>query len=301
MKKKDLSPNCRFCKSAYCRSIGNIADSDMFAGAILSNSLKGGRLWLCQNCHSMFRYPILSEIDYLALYSSVDADIWESNKLRKDQELVLSTIQSTVKSGKVLDIGCFAGQLLNGLPEQYEKYGVEPSVKAAEVAANKGINVLGPTIDNISLGMKYDCIVSVDVLEHIINPVDFLSKTLQMLNPQGVLILSTGNPSSFAWRNIFKSRFWYVTNAEHVSFLSQKFLVEKVREFGAEVQSVHNFKYADYGLKKTLVKLFGQVLFAISPRLYALRRGAVDGSQYPSIYSLGVFKDHHIVTIRKTT
>lgn len=53
---------------------------------------------------------------------------------------------------------------------------------------------------------------------------------LDLLNPRGLLVISTGDPSSFAWRYVFKSRFWYVTNAEHVSFPSKKFIDEIARE-----------------------------------------------------------------------
>ena len=110
----------------------------------------------------------------------------------------------------------------------------------------------------------------------------------------------TGNPNCFSWRHIFKSRFWYVTNAEHVSFPSQKFITDMSNKLGAEVVEVINYRYADIGFKRSLVKLIGQCLYAISPKFYSAIRGAgADGSRNPSIYSLGLFKDHHLMVIRK--
>lgn len=273
----------------------------MFAGGITTTPLHGGKLWHCSSCNSLFRDPVLSESEYMALYSAVDTNIWEENALRKDQTIVQSAVKRAVASGKVLDAGCFAGQFLSALPECYEKFGVEPSLKATESAKSKGVKMLGGTINDVPDNMQFDCIVSIDVLEHLLNPVSFIEKALQLLKPSGSLIISTGNPNSFAWRHIFKSRFWYVTNAEHVSFLSQKFIKALAKKNGCEVTEIENFKYADVGIKRTLVKLFGQSLFAISPKLYTLTRGTkVDNSKYPSIYSLGVFKDHHVITIRKS-
>ncbi|MDP1523619.1 MAG: class I SAM-dependent methyltransferase [Methylotenera sp.] len=318
----NFRPLCRFCGHASCDSLGGIAVSDMFAGRITDFPISGGQLWHCSDCDSMFRYPVLSESEYLALYESVNSDIWEDDALRKDQMLIHSAISQVLESGKILDVGCYAGQFLAAFSPSYDKFGVEPSQaaavragdkvspvkvrspKASQTAAvragDKGIHVLGATINDIAPEMKFDCIVSIDVVEHLLDPVDFFNKAFQLLNPNGFLIISTGNPSSFAWRHIFKSRFWYVTNAEHVSFPSQKFIKNLTHKLGGEVVEVTNFCYADIGLKRSLIKLFGQCTYALSPKLYSAMRGLEgDGSRNPSIYSLGLFKDHHLIVIRK--
>lgn len=296
----ELVPLCRFCGGDSCISIGKIEDSDMFAGQIVVKPIPGGHLWHCHTCDSLFRYPVLEEDEYLSLYESVDSEIWEDDALRKDQILAISAIKSVIQTGKILDVGCYAGQLLAALPYYFEKFGVEPSQAAAAKAKNKGIKVLGATITDIPADMKFDCIVSIDVIEHLINPIDFFNKAFQLLNPKGFLIISTGNPNSFAWQCIFKSHFWYVTNAEHVSFPSQKLITIKAQGLGGEVVNITNFRYANIGFKRSLIKLFGQCVYALSPKLYSTMRGIRgDGSRYPSIYSLGLFKDHHLIVIRK--
>ena len=295
-----FKPSCRLCGHAPCDSLGSIADSDMFAGRITDLPISGGQLWHCCDCDSMFRYPVLSEDEYLALYETVNSEIWEDDTLRKDQILVHSAISHVIKSGKILDVGCYAGQFLAALPSSFEKFGVEPSHAAAVRAVEKGIHVLGATINDIAPEMKFDCIVSIDVIEHLLNPVDFFNKAFQLLDSKGFLIISTGNPSCFAWRHIFKSRFWYVTNAEHVSFPSQKFITNKIQELGGEVINIINFRYADIGFKRSLVKMVGQCVYALSPKFYTIMRGVkVDESRNPSIYSLGLFKDHHLIVIRR--
>lgn len=299
-KEDDAPPLCRFCMSNHCHSLGSIPDGDMFAGRILVKTIPGGHLWHCHTCDSLFRYPVLEEGEYLSLYESVDSEIWEDDALRKDQTLAISAIKSVIQTGKILDVGCYIGQLLASLPYYFEKFGVEPSQTAAAKAENKGIKVLGATIADIPTDMKFDCIVSIDVIEHLINPIDFFNKAFQLLNLKGFLIISTGNPNCFAWQHIFKARFWYVTNAEHVSFPSQKFITNIVQELGGEVIDIVNFRYADIGFKRSLIKLFGQCVYALSPKLYSTMRGlGGDDSRYPSIYSLGLFKDHHLIVIRK--
>lgn len=295
-----FAPSCRFCGANTCNSLGEVADGDMFGGRVVGKPISGGQLWHCLDCNSMFRYPALSEKEYLALYESIDSEIWEDVCLRKDQVLVLSELHNVIEAGRILDVGCYAGQLLAALPNAYEKFGVEPSKAAAAKASDKGIHVLGPSINQVAPNIKFDCIVSMDVIEHLLDPVDFFNKAFQLLSPKGFLIITTGNPNSFAWQHIFKSRFWYVTNAEHVSFPSQKFITRKAQELGGGVIKIVNFRYADIGVRRSIVKLFGQCVYALSPKLYTAMRGVgKDGSCSPSIYSFGLFKDHHLMILKK--
>lgn len=299
-RESDISPLCRFCMSSLCHSLGNIPNSDMFAGRVVKSPIWGGQLWHCKNCDSQFRSPMLTEQEYLKLYESTGSEVWEDAKLRKDQILIHSVIKKLRQNGKILDVGCYAGQFLAALPISFERFGVEPSQAAAIKAADKGIKILGSTINDITEDNQFDFVVSIDVVEHLLDPVNFFNKSFQMLSPNGVLIISTGNPSSFAWKRIFKSRFWYVTNAEHVSYPSQKFIINLVQELGGEVIEIINFCYSNISFKRRLVKLFGQCVYGVYPKLYNLMRGVTnDGSRNPSIYSLGLFKDHHLIVMRK--
>lgn len=103
----------------------------------------GGWLWRCPGCDSLFRHPVPAEEDYLSLYESVHCGVWQAGALRKDQKLVHAAVTRYIGGGRILDVGCFTGQLLCGFDASYEKFGVEPAVTAAESAKNKAIHVLG--------------------------------------------------------------------------------------------------------------------------------------------------------------
>lgn len=297
---ESLRPRCRVCGHEYCESMGAIPASDMFAGRIRPSPAPGGWLWRCPGCDSLFRHPVPAEEDYLSLYESVDCGVWQAGALRKDQKLVHAAVTRYIGGGRILDVGCFTGQLLCGFDASYEKFGVEPAVTAAESAKKKGIHVLGATLNDVPDEMRFDCILSIDVVEHLLDPARFFRRALDLLNPRGLLVISTGNPGSFAWRYVFKSRFWYVTNAEHVSFPSKKFIDGIAREMSSSVVETTNFRYDDPGLLRRSVKFAGQVVYAVSPRLYNLIRGrGGDGSRFPSIYSLGVFSDHHLIAVQR--
>ena len=101
----------------------------------------------------------------------------------------------------------------------WNRYGIEPSVKAAEVARNRGVDVLAPTLDGLddSHG-QFDVLTAIDVVEHIVDPMPFFRQVRDRLAPGGVLVLLTGNSSSFSWR-MQGGMFWYCSLPEHVSFI----------------------------------------------------------------------------------
>jgi SAM-dependent methyltransferase len=63
----------------------------------------------------------------------------------------------------------------------------------AAVARQKGLDVLEGDFRNVILPDRYDCVAFLDVLEHLIDPLDALIKARQALKPGGFLLLSVPN------------------------------------------------------------------------------------------------------------
>ena len=68
----------------------------------------------------------------------------------------------------------------------------------------------------------FDIITAFDVVEHLYDPYDFFSSVHKMLNPNGYLIILTGNPTSRPAK-FSKEKWWYYNYPEHVVFPSPKF------------------------------------------------------------------------------
>ncbi|MCP9903248.1 class I SAM-dependent methyltransferase [Cyanobium sp. BA5m-21] len=153
---------------------------------------------------------------------------------------------------RVLEVGCSNGAMLQQWGSDWVKSGIEPSRASAKVANQRGINVVGAHIGDLKCG-QWDCIVSVDTVEHIIDPMSFFRCAKDLLAPGGIIITLTGD-MSFGLARCAGSRYWYASFPEHISFLVPA-----------------TFSYI-------AGKLNGQVIFS---RLYRWGSpGALDGVQF---------------------
>jgi len=101
------------------------------------------------------------------------------------------------RSVSVLDVGCWSGGMLNGIHDQgYEDLtGVDLSEAALEVAENAfdwGTWIHGDASRITEVVERtYDVIMANEVVEHVLRPGKFIEDLKSLLNPNGVLIMST--------------------------------------------------------------------------------------------------------------
>jgi len=109
---------------------------------------------------------------------------------------------------KILDIGCGAGLLSESLAKAgHEVLGLDAGaevIAAAQAhAAGQGLNLsyrAGTAEDLAAEGAKFPVITALEVIEHVADPAAFLQTLAALLQPGGLLFLSTLNrtPQSFA-------------------------------------------------------------------------------------------------------
>jgi 2-polyprenyl-3-methyl-5-hydroxy-6-metoxy-1,4-benzoquinol methylase len=146
------------------------------------------------------------------MYSELSSDLWQKNiKIRPDFSLAVRVISEMLPSGQVLDVGCFRGEFLSMLSKDYQKYGVEPSEAAQEVALERGIILLGASIEQIDKHSKFHVITLIDGIEHLPDPFCSLQKLSSLLLPDGILIIATGNTDSLLWRLLGTDYWYYLT------------------------------------------------------------------------------------------
>jgi SAM-dependent methyltransferase len=300
--------SCRICGCGDAESLGQIPACGEFAGQLVTPSIKGGDLWRCKDCGSMFRYPTLSPSEYLAFYEKAATGVWGGSELqRKDFSTVYAYLQNYT-GGSILDIGCFAGGFLAGIPETFRKYGLEPSRSASTSAVSKGVNILGKTLADLDSERVFDVVVSIDVIEHVLDVGAFLIEALAHVDKNGVLIVSTGNPDIFFWRKIFKAKFWYCSYAEHLVFPSYEYFRQFSKRHKLTFPEQIRFKYMNLHFLALLSGIFRQVIFAISPvkyRVWMKLVGRLRGNAVPMAADIpmgapGIFVDHHVIIFRKS-
>lgn len=106
----------------------------------------------------------------------------------------VNIISKLKKPGKILEIGCSTGIMLSLLQrEKWQVKGVELSVKAAEIANKRGIQVLTQDFMKVKISEKFDVVILNHTLEHLENPAEVIKKINNLLSPGGLLYIDVPN------------------------------------------------------------------------------------------------------------
>jgi SAM-dependent methyltransferase len=298
---------CRLCGSPRTKNLGKIPDCGEFAGQSITPPLDGGSLMHCRECGSLFRSPIRSEAEYIALYQKAPDTLWgKDHKIRNDYDIARGIIVKFA-GGKILDIGCYSGAFLKSLPVIFQKFGIEPSGSASRIAQSRGVHILGKTCAEINPDQQFDIVVAIDVIEHVSDVNEFIGNALNHVQENGLFIVSTGNPDCVFWKNVFKAKFWYNSFSEHLTFPSIKYFACYCKRFGLVNPLQFRFSYLKRSLGWKLLLCISQIIFFVSPAIFrfferTLRKVIGQANRVHREFGLpagGLFTDHHLIVIKK--
>lgn len=190
-------------------------------------------------------------------FSEEDFGIVYKIRSRLEAKRVLSWCKDLPDDARILDVGCGDGFHLN-LLKQYGKKdwrldGIDIDKRAVEMALNRKLNVRLGTIDDIKNEREnsYDFAFTIQTIEHIEKPFEFLSAIEKVLKPGGKLIVVTDNTDSFDFK-IFKNshwggyhfpRHWNLFNKKNLAQLGEKsgFQTKKITTQVTPVNWVYSF------------------------------------------------------------
>jgi SAM-dependent methyltransferase len=156
-----------------------------------------------------------------------------------------------------LDIGFGTGKFILQLSKEYNInfYGIEPlkSVFLKFITSNDiplNLQVKNCHLEDYEPKIKFDCIHSFFVLEHMINPLIMFEKSYKLLNKNGRLIFTCSNSSSFIkGRHEIESHRWIPDLKTILKILHKyNFIVEKY------------FTYGGFSQPRNIIKNFGNKL-----------------------------------------
>jgi len=180
-----------------------------------------------------------SEAYYTGAQSKGYADYVGRRELRKAYfRSAMPTIKHHLASEvpRVLDVGCATGFFLEVAHEQgWKAQGVEVSTYAAEYARSQlSLDVLTGTLADVKLpASTFDLITLWDVIEHVPDPFETLTLVYDLLRPDGLVIISTGDASGVTAR--FYGRRWaLLAPPGHLFYFSRKTLFSMLRRTGFE-------------------------------------------------------------------
>ena len=191
-----------------------------------------GDLFACANCGAVQQPSLPSGDDLHDLYRDMrdDAYLHEEAGRRATARRLLDLIGRHVSGGRLLDVGCGHGLLLDEARRRgFEVSGLELSRAGAAYARD----VLGLDVEEHELedtGKRYDVIVLADVVEHLDDPAGALRTCASMLADGGALCVVTPDPASPTAR-IAGSRWWGLVPA-HTCLLPRRTLCERLSAAG---------------------------------------------------------------------
>ena len=202
-----------------------------------------GQIVECRRCGLVFRSPRPPETVVVGAYADLRDDDYliEENSRAINAHLSMHFIQRFKKAGRLLDVGCFTGHLLNAARLSFDPEGVEPSRWAAGVARERmKLSVTEGTLSDVAApAASYDVITMVDVIEHFSDPAAALRKARALLKPDGLLYLVTPNIRSLSARLL--GRWWWGLRSAHLVYFSPETLTRMLNACGFEVVEMRSY------------------------------------------------------------
>lgn len=148
-------------------------------------------------------------------------------------------IERVKRPGRVLDIGCGRGLLLNKLRQRgWDPYGTELSEEAASYARDElklPVTTLSLEEANFPDG-EFDLVILWHVLEHVRAPREMLKEISRILKPGGLLLVAVPNFGS--WEARWGGPIWFHLDVpRHVIYWTRKTLTQELETAGMVVRS----------------------------------------------------------------
>ncbi len=166
----------------------------------------------------------------------------------------------------ILDLGCGNGYLANYLIEHgFNAYGTDASAEGIAIA--KQTNADRFFLQDLSTGklpaelngLKFDTIISTEVIEHLYDPAGFIDFCKQALNGKGEIIITT--PYHGYLKNLLLSLLnkWDahlspMWHGGHIKFWSKKTLSKLLTDAGFTVTAFKGTGRAPYFWKSMIIK-----------------------------------------------
>lgn len=203
-------------------------------------------LYRCKNCGLIFVWPIPQSTN--DLYSQ---DYFDGAKhgfgyvnYEEDKSTMSETFnvylqkieQFALNKGKLLDIGAATGFFAQlALARGWDANGIEVSDYAANIARQKGLNVISGTLESANFNpASFDVVTLWDVIEHLTDPPSSIKIIHSILKEGGIVVINTPDSSSLTAK-ILGKRWHLLVPPEHLFYFNRKGLAELLKHNGFEV------------------------------------------------------------------
>jgi SAM-dependent methyltransferase len=189
-------------------------------------------LFECQICNSRFFDNKEYDFNIDEIYEKypenkeyMDSKITYSRYWDNQKNILIKVLGRKPKS--VLDLGCRTGDFLTHFDNNIVRDGVELAKPYASIGRERGLNIYDCKLEDVNFDKKYDIVSAYAILEHLLDPLDFLNNLDGLVAEDGLLVIlipSHENLKRYLIDNFSDLRWHMYSPPEHLNFFSKQFL-----------------------------------------------------------------------------
>ena len=221
-------------------------------------SIPGFNHSLCNHCKTVFLNPRPNENELKEFYLS------EKTESDVNSDIVMNSIDRVVdpikldyfiknrvnpvaeflnKDSNIFDIGCGTGAFIKAM--QNSGFDKIKGCDLSEVSVKGGKKHLSLADEDIYIGgiydlpdEKYDLITAWTVIEHLLNPGEFLDYVYSKLHEKGFLLLEFPTADSLMFE-YFPEDFQWIMPPYHINLFSKSGINSLIQKHGFEIRKTH--------------------------------------------------------------
>ena len=227
-------------------------------------------IWRCRSCGLLFQWPMPDPDDLIKAYGAVEDPVYVGE--RDNRYFTFRRVLAELgppHSRRLLDVGAYCGYFVDVAGQAgFRAEGTELSAWAVGQAKELGLMVHNQTVEErAASGDRYDILTMWDVVEHLEDPRAELEAAFRLLEPGGVLHLSTIDAGSRVAR--FLGRRWPWLMDMHLYYFDRRSITRLLGQAGFRVDRIGHYTHVvsvDYLLSKV-----GAAIPAVDPVAEAIR------------------------------
>ena len=244
--------SCPICKKSKFRNILNIKKFPYFTAPINKETIKKNKInnkvcnlnvINCKNCTHTFlsKLPNLDILnDLYNKYYNYPSALNGFFKPERDENFIKSFLknQKVIKNKKILEVGCYDGYVLKRLKKfGCTVIGCDPS-KGALIGKRHGIKIRKEFFNpkKINYG-HFDYVITRHLIEHIVDPLEWIKRLTSVLNKKGKLIVETPNVEFFLRRGLPS-----VFSLQHLHYFSKNSIIYLFKLANIKIEKIEENK-----------------------------------------------------------